>query len=123
MSGKKGMIHKKINKNFMRYHIWQSMRVLRRFTIPDLCRTSGAGYNNVKKFLHVLRNHGYVAPFGKYIGGGRAGEYKGWRLVRDIGPDYPIHCDRCGNPLSKPCKAKGEIDGPRSECADRYGNR
>ena len=111
MCGPKGMIRKKSSKSFMRYQIWQSMRVLRRFTIPDLCRTSGAKGDNVIKFLHALQKHGYAAPFGKYIGGGRPGEYKGWRLVRDIGPNYPIYCDKCGNPLSKPCKPKEEVDG------------
>ena len=111
MPGKKGMIRKKYNNNSMRHKIWQSMRVLRRFTGPDLCRTSGAKNNNVMKFTRALEEHGYVAAFGGYVGGGRAGEYKGWRLVRDVGPDYPVYCDRCGNPLLKPCKPKEEVDG------------
>ncbi len=101
MAGKKGMISAK-PKPGMRRKIWQSMRIMRRFTIPDLCRTTGAKRNNTKKFIWALAEHGYVAPFGNYVSG-RPGIFKPWRLVRDIGPDYPVKCKKCGNPLRKPC--------------------
>lgn len=101
MAGKKGMKRPSI-EGAARRKVWRSMRIFRRFTVPDLCRTSGANINNVLRFLHGLQKHGYVAPFGTYVGG-RAGSYKSWRLVRDTGPEHPVRCDRCGNALSKPC--------------------
>lgn len=102
MAGKIGM-KRPSSAQVARRKVWQSMRIMRRFTIADLCRTSGAENNNVLRFLHGLQKHGYVASFGQYISG-RAGSYKSWRLMRDTGPDHPVRCDRCGNALQKPCK-------------------
>jgi len=103
MPGIKGMAYARPRQGAVRRKIWQSMRILRRFTIPDLCRTASASHGNVKKFVRSLTVHGYVAKFGTYVSG-RKGSYQQFRLVRDIGPDYPTVCDRCGNPLSAACK-------------------
>jgi hypothetical protein len=102
MAGKKGMTPSRPRANAVRNKVWQSMRILRRFTAADLSRTSGAGINNVRKFLVKLNRHGYVAPAGNYVGG-RAGSMKPWRIVKDCGPDYPMVCDRCGRPLGERC--------------------
>jgi len=102
MAGIKGMVSAKPRPNAVRRKVWQSMRIMRRFTVPDLCRTSGAKRNNVRKFLRRLREHGYAAPFGTYVSG-RTGSFQSWRLVKDAGPDHPLRCERCGRPLSEPC--------------------
>lgn len=102
MPGIKGMVAAAPRKNAVRTRIWQSMRIMRRFTCPDLCRASDAEMSNVSKFVQRLRVHGYVKPFGKYVSG-RAGAYKGWTLCKDVGPVYPLRCDVCGRPLGEPC--------------------
>jgi hypothetical protein len=107
MPGKQGMVYSKPRKGAARQRIWQSMRILRRFTIPDLCKTASARPNNVKKFVRSLTIHGYVAKYGKYTSG-RKGSYQQFRLVRDIGHSYPMKCDRCGNVLSAACTREEE---------------
>jgi hypothetical protein len=103
MAGVKGMVALRPKQGTTRCKVWQSMRILRRFTIPDLCRTSGGSISNVRKFVRALATHGYVAAYGDYVSG-RPGLYQAWRLVRNIGKDYPTVCDRCGNVLGKPCE-------------------
>ncbi len=105
MAGKKGMKCPS-RPGAARRKVWQSMRIMRQFTIADLCRTSCAKRNNVRKFMAGLSRHGYIARFGKYVSG-RAGSYQPWRLVRDTGPRHPVTCDRCGNALGKPCEKEG----------------
>jgi hypothetical protein len=73
---------------------WKSIRILRQFTLPDLIRTSGAKYHNVKKFVRRLVVHGYIAENGNYTAG-RAGQYKGYRIVEDTAV-RPRICRRCG---------------------------
>ena len=42
MAGKPGMIQRVARLDTARQLMWQSMRILRRFAVPDLCRTAGA---------------------------------------------------------------------------------
>ena len=102
MPGIKGMIPSIPNAGTLRGKIWQSMRIFRRFTIADLCRTTGAKRSNVRKFVRRLEVHGYVVQQGSFTSG-RAGVFRGLRLVKDIGPVYPMRCDTCGRPLGAPC--------------------
>ena len=104
MPGVRGMAYAKPRQGAVRRKVWQSMRNLIRFTIPDLVRCSPpARINNVRKFVRSLATHGYVARLDDDYVSGRAGSYQGWRLVRNIGRDYPTICDRCGGILSGPC--------------------
>ncbi len=107
MAGIKGMVASSPRKNTSRRKVWQSMRILRRFSVPDLCRTSGAKTNNVRKFVLGLLKHGYVAKISDNLSG-HAGSYHAYRLVRDVGPEYPMRCERCGNPLGKKCREEGD---------------
>jgi hypothetical protein len=102
MPGIKGMTAAAPRSLALRNKIWRSMRILRRFTIPDLCRTAGAKRTNVRKFVKRLEVHGYVAQLGGYVSG-RAGVFRGLRLVKDVGPVYPMRCELCGRPLGSPC--------------------
>ncbi|MBI4928161.1 MAG: hypothetical protein HY835_10375 [Anaerolineae bacterium] len=102
MPGIKGMTAAEPRQGALRNRIWQSMRILRRFTIIDLARTAGATRGNVRKFVKRLEVHGYVAQEGGYVGG-RAGEFRGLRLVKDVGPQYPTRCETCGRPLGSEC--------------------
>ncbi len=107
MPGVKGM-SAAIPRRGLRRNIWRSMRILRTFTIADLCRTAGARRENVRKFVKRLEIHGYVVQQGEFISG-RPGVYRGLRLVKDIGPQYPTRCERCGRPLGSPCQT-GDSD-------------
>jgi hypothetical protein len=102
MPGCKGMTHSAPKKNTLRSKIWQSMRIMRRFTVADLCRTTGAKRSNVLKFVKHLEVHGYVAQQGPYTGG-RPGVFRGLRLVKDVGPVHPVRCGICGRSLRGPC--------------------
>jgi hypothetical protein len=102
MPGYKGMTSALPRKSALRCKIWQSMRIMRRFTVAELCRTTGAKRSNVRKFVKRLETHGYVAQQGGFAGG-RPGLFRGLRLVKDIGPRHPLRCETCGRPLCEPC--------------------
>lgn len=99
MSGKKGM--KRASKSdVIRRQIWRSIRILRRFTQPDLVRTvPGATMNNVGKYVHMLTRHGYLSKNGA-VPTGRLGQFQVFHLVRDIGPTHPNRCSVCDQPLT-----------------------
>lgn len=102
MPGVKGMTNRRPRNNAIRITIWENMRILRKFTIPELCMTTGSKVNNTRKFIRRLAEHGYVAKMGRHVPG-RAGSYQGWQVVKDPGPVYPMRCDECGRPLGEPC--------------------
>lgn len=104
MPGVEGMKHRKGRTKATRRKMWNSIRIIRRFTLPDICRTvEAAQYANVRKFVSSLERHGYVAKDGRYRGG-RPGEYQTYRLVIDAGPEYPTICSRCRQSLASACK-------------------
>ncbi|WP_155890755.1 hypothetical protein [Desulfuromonas sp. TF] len=98
------MKHRKGRTKATRRKMWNSIRIIRRFTLPDICRTvEEAQYANVRKFVASLERHGYVAKDGRYRGG-RPGDFQTYRLVIDAGPEYPTVCGRCRQSLASPCK-------------------
>ncbi len=107
MPGIKGMTPSAPPQTALRNKIWQSMRIMRRFTIADLCRTAGAKRGNVRKFVKRLECHGYVEQIGNWSPG-RVGVFRGLRLVKDIGPKYPMRCNTCGRPLGSACISEHE---------------
>ncbi len=72
----------------VRDRIWQSMRVLRRFTLPDLVATTGASRENAKKYVRGLVRAGYLRCLSPYARG-RKGGHAVWMLARDTGPHAP----------------------------------
>lgn len=89
MAGKRGMEMPADTKT-LRQNIWRSIRILKRFTIPDLLRTvPDLKYDNAQKFIRRLLDHGYVAKTGNYTGG-KAGEYQKYVLRKDNGPVLPM---------------------------------
>lgn len=111
MPGVKGMTHSKHRVGTLRARAWNSMRILRRFTLPDLCRTSAidttdGDYENLKKWVRRLETHGVVAKEGP-ARFRTAGDYQLYRLVRDSGPFHPLVCSRCKAGISIPrCELK-----------------
>lgn len=67
---------------------WQSMRILRRFTLPDLCATAEIGLENAKKYMGGLWRAGYLRRIQECRSGHKGG-HAVWMLVRDTGPQAP----------------------------------
>lgn len=89
MAGKKGMRHRNPDRTCLRQKMWQSMRIMKRFSIPDILRTvTGATVTNARKFFARLEACGYIGRIGSYVSG-RPGEYKAYALLKDTGPVMP----------------------------------
>lgn len=74
----------------MRQRIWQAMRILLRFSVPDLCRVvPGTSASNVQSYVSRLHLEGFVGKVGK-VRRGYAGEYQGYQLINNIGPTMPV---------------------------------
>ena len=80
-----------------RARIWTSMRVMRRFTLPELIVTAQAGESNARCYIGELHAAGYIAiavPFRR----GAIGGHQVWRLVRNTGPHAPRRIGRHTRP-------------------------
>lgn len=74
---------------------WQSMRILRQFSLPDLVATAEIGQANARKYVIGLRRSGYLV-LAREKDEGRAGGHEVYRLVRDTGPRAPrLQSDGC----------------------------
>jgi len=67
---------------------WQSMRILREFSLADLQVTAEVTYDSAKKYVRLLERAGYLLRVVRHSG--QPGSYARWRLVRDSGPVAPI---------------------------------
>ena len=88
MSGVIGMHRTVEARRTARDRIWQSMRILRRFTLPDLAATAEAGENNCLKYTRELTAGGIVRVIKPHESGHKNGHII-WFLVRDLGPKSP----------------------------------
>lgn len=77
-----------LKKRTARARSWQSMRVLRRFTLPDLVATAEIGAANAKAYTIALRRAGYV----RCVLARRAGKggHAVYMLARNTGPRAPM---------------------------------
>lgn len=71
-----------------RDRVWQSMRVMRTFTRPDLMATAEASEDNVSKYVRGLVRAGIVTIV-KPRDSGRKGGHEIYRLIKDLGPTAP----------------------------------
>lgn len=71
-----------------RDRIWQSMRILRSFTIPTLMATAEASETNVMRYVRGLLAASYLYVV-KPRDSGRRGGHAVYRLIRDTGPIAP----------------------------------
>ena len=67
---------------------WQSMRILRRFSLPDLMATAEVGQDNARKYVRGLARAGYLRVV-KAKANGHKGGHAVYQLVRDTGPRAP----------------------------------
>ncbi len=116
MCGRPGQIHLVQRQGTGCSMAWQSMRIKRRFTLPELVVTiPGGTYDNLRRWARRLLRHGYIEPIGP-SGSGHPGRFQGFRLVR--GADLiepPLVCDRCGRPLREQACRTPEREGNHDE--------
>lgn len=97
MSGKKGQHRLRQDTSTARQKAWNSMRILRKFTVADLLRTvPGASYTNMLKFINALVCHRIAVKAPGFVSG-RAGQQQAYRLIKlNNNPIYPQFCPDCG---------------------------
>jgi len=76
-------------QNNARYRAWQSMRILRRFTIPEIVATAEIGRSNADKYIRFLVSFGYIRIATHKRDGARGG-HAVYMLVRNTGPSQPV---------------------------------
>ena len=96
----------RINRiNVIHKRAWGSIRILQKFTIPDLIRTSDLDIteSEIKKlviWLSDLEIHGYIEKTSS-----KSSEkniyFQQYHLRRNTGPLYPKICDICGHYITK----------------------
>lgn len=90
MPGIKGM-KMPANTKSLRQTMWKTIRILRRFTVPDLLKTiPELKYSNAEKFVRALVKHGYLAKIGNYVRGKRGTDYQQYALINNSGPIVPV---------------------------------
>lgn len=72
-----------------RQRLWNSIRVLKRFTSAQLEATAAVNPANLQKYLLALDHAGYLA-LARPKQNGKAMGHAVWRLARDSGPLAPI---------------------------------
>ena len=90
MSQRKEVRRRPVIATSMRQKMWQSMRIMKRFSIPDVLRTvDGSTHTNACKFFCRLEKAGIIGKTGSYVSG-RTGEYQSYVLLKDMGPIMPV---------------------------------
>lgn len=88
MPRRNGDISKKVTVGNARYRMWRSMRILRRFTAPDLIATAAANRDNVARYVRGLVEDGYLKISTPKRDGIKGGHIV-YVLARDTGPNPP----------------------------------
>ncbi|WP_019500862.1 hypothetical protein [Pseudanabaena sp. PCC 6802] len=70
--------------------IWRSMRIFKTFTVGDIAMVCGLHEDTVGRYVNKLKQVDYVRVHVSNKGGGKAGAYHTYRLVRDTGPRSPV---------------------------------
>ena len=68
---------------------WQSMRILKQFTRPQIETVAQIRKDNFGRFIRPLARCGYLQCVKEHVSGS-PGSYKIWRLIRNSGPNRPI---------------------------------
>lgn len=110
MAGKKGQLQVKSRPATGRRRIWQSMRIMRKFTIADLMRVTGSKHDNTRKYVGCLAVHGYLREITSsgYLRGVK-GAFKVWSIAVNPGPDHPLVCAKCGRQITAKACRKPEV--------------
>jgi len=74
----------------LRQNMWRSMRIMKRFNIPDILRTvPGATLTNAYKYFYRLEKAGIIKKVGRYVSG-RTGEFQQYALLLGDAPVMPV---------------------------------
>lgn len=84
-----GSVMQRRHQPSARQRMWQSMRILRRFTIGDLEATAEATRHGAQRYVSGLERAGYLTRAAERVSGVRGGAVQ-FRLVRDSGPQAPV---------------------------------
>lgn len=116
MSGRPGQVQRTpLRSNQGRSRMWQAMRVLRRFTAPDLIATAEVGDSAAAKYVRYLLRAGYLRCVVAKVNG-RTGGHAHYRLVKDTGPFAPrVGKHAVRDPNLEPTRAEPTVSIPRSE--------
>lgn len=87
MAGVQGQVKRSRMPNTVRARLWKSMRMMRRFTIPDLIETAEASDTCARKFVRALVESDYVHVLRKT--NFRLMTHTTYLLVNDTGPQAP----------------------------------
>lgn len=92
-----------------RARAWTSMRILRRFTAPDLITSASVTPENAQKYLRELERAGFIRRLPGFRSG-VPGHFLTFQLVRNAGPKAPI-CSKDGLVLDPNTGTRYGIDG------------
>lgn len=116
MSGRTGQIKRApLRADQGRSRMWQSMRVMRRFTVADLVATAEVGDSAATKYVRYLLRAGYLRCVVAKLNG-RTGGHAHYRLLKDTGPFAPrVGKQAVSDPNLEPVKAEPTVTIPKSE--------
>ncbi|MBV5341339.1 MAG: hypothetical protein J0665_17595 [Deltaproteobacteria bacterium] len=108
---------------------WNAMRVFQRFTISDLLRTTGLGYNerdcnHLLEWIKALEKHEYISSVNWFDT--MSAEFKQYNMLVNSGPNRPVWCNHCHSylfPLGLPVIEQIKRDSfwfIGSKCSDIY---
>lgn len=110
----------------VRQKLWQSMRVMRRFTLPQLMATADAEQGPAAAYVNSLKNAGYLrVEQQRQLG--ITGSHGVYQLLRDTGPKHPITnrvqvvYDPNQDSYHLPQQMKDRINATLAECTARGG--
>jgi len=109
----------------VRQKLWQSMRIMRRFTLPQLMATSGATESPTRAYVNALKRAGFLAV--RRPAQGMAGAYAVYQLLQDSGPQHPttnsiqVVYDPNRDSYHLPQQMKERIDAALADCTARRG--
>lgn len=72
-----------------RYRAWQAMRIMRRFTIPEIAATAEVGISNITQYTQALVGSGHLRV-ARAKQEGRAGGHVVYAMARNTGPLQPV---------------------------------
>lgn len=81
--------HTKAASRDARQRAWQSMRIIKQFTKPQIEAVSQIKRDNLGRFIRPLVRCGYLRCVKENLSGS-PGSFKVWRLIRNSGPKRPI---------------------------------
>lgn len=89
MARTKGAFQKKPRPNDIRAKAWQAMRIMRRFTSPQIQTTSGISESNANHYLRALQRAGFIRVITQNESG-KPGSFTLYQIARNSGPLHPI---------------------------------